>query len=96
MPVDAGRSRSQYGDSRRSAESTRSLHGSHGLNTPGPLALKIFFPESQGGPGSPRTMTDNAGNKHEVYTLSPEFAGIILLDNPASDPAKYEGALSIK
>ena len=36
-------------------------------------------------------MTDNVGNKHEVYTLLPEFAGAILLDNPASDPAKCEG-----
>ena len=39
-------------------------------------------------------MTDIAVNKLEVYTLLAEFAGAILLDTPASDPAKCEGALS--
>ena len=40
-------------------------------------------------------MTDNAGKKHEVYTILPEFAGAILLDNPASDPAKCETPLTL-
>ena len=39
-------------------------------------------------------MTDNAGKKHEVYMLLPEFAGPILLDTPASDPAMCEGPFS--